>query len=283
VNAAASHDSGTFAGVGDVEIFWQAWRPAGEPRATVVLAHGASEHSGRYEHVARAFNDRGYSLWALDHRGHGRSGGRRAYIERFDYLIADLRSLIERAATELPDRKPFLLGHSMGGCVATGYAIRYDHELAGLLLSNPLATVKTAPAAAAVGRALSWVAPRLGVYQVDAGGVSNDPEEVRKYTEDPLNHHGKLPARTVAELSGEVDTFYDSASRITIPVLILYSSTDPIVAPEGSTMLAERIGSPDLKIRNWEGLKHELLNEPERDEVIGAMLDWLDAHPQGGG
>lgn len=244
----------------------------------MVLAHGLSEHSGRYEHVAAALNARGYSLWALDHRGHGRSGGRPVYVERFEELVEDLHTFVGLAGEELPDGKPFLLGHSMGGCVATGYAIRHDAELAGLLLSNPLATIKTAPGAVAAGRLLSRVAPRLGIYSVPAEGVSTDPEEVRKYVEDPLNFHGKVPARTVAELGDEVETFAEAAAAITVPVLIMYASTDPIVAPEGSEMLAERVSSEDVTIRDWPGLRHEIFNEPERDEVLAAALDWLDAH-----
>ena len=248
-----------------------------DPRATVVLAHGASEHSGRYKHVAERLNERGYSLWALDHRGHGRSKGRRVSIERFDDLVADLDSFLELAKNELPGRRPVLFGHSMGGCVATGYAIRHPEKIALLVLSNPLATVKTAPGAAAVGRLLSRVAPGFGVYSVPAEGVSRDPEEVRKYVEDPLNFHGRLPARTVAELGDEVARFPDRAVGITVPTLIMYSTTDPIVAASGSEMLAQRIGSDDVTLRNWDGLLHEILNEPERDQVIGEIADWLDA------
>jgi acylglycerol lipase len=128
-----------------------------------------------------------------------------------------------------------------------------------------------------VGRLLSRIAPRLGVYSVDAEGVSRDPEEVRKYVEDTLNFHGKVPARTVAELGNEVATFPEMAPRIDVPTLIMYSTTDPIVAPSGSEMLAERIGSDDVTLRNWDGLRHEILNEPERDQVIGEIADWLDA------
>jgi alpha-beta hydrolase superfamily lysophospholipase len=276
VPATTRHETGTFAGVGGVEIFWQAWRPEGEPRATVVLAHGASEHSGRYEHVAAALNERGYSLWALDHRGHGRSGGRRVFFESFEDVIADLDSLVDLAAAEAPGGKPVLFGHSMGGCVATGYAIRRPEKISALVLSNPLATVKTAPGAAAVGRLLSRIAPRVGIYGVPVEGVSRDPEEVRKYVEDPLNFHGKLPARTVAELSREVDGFPERAAAIAVPVLIMYSSTDPIVASSGSRMLAERVGSDDVTVRDWPGLLHEILNEPERDQVIAELCDWLD-------
>ena len=280
---AAGHQSGTFKSADGIDLFWQVWRPDGLSRATVVLAHGASEHSTRYEHVARGFNERGYSFWALDHRGHGQSGGRRVYFDSFDDVLGDLGYLLSMAAEELPDQKPFLLGHSMGGAVATAYAIRHDSELAGLILSNPVASIKTAPVEAMMGRILSRVAPKLGVYSVPAEGVSKDPEEVRKYVEDPLNYHDKLPARTVAVLAQEVDTFADAAARITVPVLIMYSSTDPIVAPEGSTMLAEKVGSADVTVRDWDGLKHEIMNEPERDQVIGEMLDWLDAHVDAGG
>ena len=226
--------------------------------------------------MAAGLNERGYSLWALDHRGHGRSGGRRVFIERFEDLVADLDSFLELAAEELPGGKPVLFGHSMGGAVATGYATRHPEKIALLVLSNPLATVKTAPAAAAVGRLLSRVAPGVGVYSVPAEGVSRDPEEVRKYVEDPLNFHGKLPARSAAELGDEVATFPERAARITVPTLIMYSTTDPIVAPVGSEMLAERIGADDVTLRDWKGLRHEILNEPERDEVIAAIADWLD-------
>lgn len=273
------NESGTFIGAEDTELFWQAWTPEAEAKAAVVLAHGASEHSGRYEHVAEAFCARGYAAWAIDHRGHGRSKGRAVYIDRFELVVADLHSLIERAREE-QGAKPYLLGHSMGGAIAIGYAIRHNDELAGLLLSNPLATIKTAPLSAALGRLLSRVAPTLGVYAVEAEGVSRDPEEVRKYEQDPLNHHGKLPARTVAELADEIAAFPERVRRITVPTLIEYSSTDPIVAPVGSRMVAERIGSEDVTVRDWEGLYHEILNEPERDEVIAEMLDWLDARTE---
>ncbi len=243
-----------------------------------MLAHGASEHSGRYAHVAAALNERGYSLWALDHRGHGRSGGHPVLIERFEDLVEDFDELVELAGAELPKAKPVVLGHSMGGTVAIGYAIRNARKLSALIVSNPVATIKTAPGTVAIGRLLARVAPKLGVYGVDADGVSRDRKEVRKYVEDPLNFHGRLPAKTVAELGNEVESFQTRVARITVPTLIMYSSTDPIVAPDGSHMLAEEIGSDDVTLRDWPGLLHEILNEPERDEVIAEIADWLDAH-----
>lgn len=256
------------------------------PRATIVLAHGVSEHSERYAHVAAGLNARGYSFYALDHRGHGRSGGRRAFVERFQALVDDLDQLVDLAAAEPADgnaQLPVLMGHSMGGAVAVGYAIRHPRKISALVLSNPVASIETAPAAVLAGRLLSRIAPGLGVYSVDPNGVSRDPEEVRRYVEDPLNFHGKLPARTVAEIGNEVATFPERAAAIDVPTLIMYSATDPIVAASGSEMLAERVGSGDVTLRNWDGLRHEILNEPERDDVIAEIADWLDARTPDGG
>jgi alpha-beta hydrolase superfamily lysophospholipase len=242
-----------------------------------VLAHGASEHSGRYAHVAAALNERGYSLWALDHRGHGRSDGKRVFVERFEYLVDDLDQLIEAAAAEKGGSPPILLGHSMGGAVAIGYATRHPDKISALVLSNAVATVDAAPAAVLTGRLLSRIAPNFGVYSVAAEGVSRDPEEVRKYVEDPLNFHGKLPARTAAEIGKEVASFPERAQRITMPALIMYSSGDKLVPASGSEMIAANAGSDDITTRDWGELYHEILNEPERDQVIAEIADWLDA------
>jgi acylglycerol lipase len=275
--AAAAHREGRFEGAGGVEIWWQVW-PVDEPRATVVLAHGAAEHSGRYTHVAKALNERGYSLWALDHRGHGHSAGRRALIDRLDNAIADLRTFIGLAREEL-GRRPFLLGHSMGGLLSTAFAIRHQEEIEGLILSGPVAALEAAsPVTLAVSFILTRVAPTVGVFGVDASEVSRDPEVVRAYEEDPLVFHGKLPVRTIAELAREVDGFPDRASAISLPTLIMHGTADRIALPAGSELLHERVSSRDNTLRMLDGLYHEILNEPEQDEVIAEIADWLDAH-----
>jgi acylglycerol lipase len=269
---------GRFEGVGGVQIYWRVWPAEGKPRATVVLSHGASEHSGRYAHVAAGLNAHGYSVWALDHRGHGRSGGHRAVIDSLDRVLADLDRFVTMASEELPGRKPFLLGHSMGGMLATAYTIRHQDRLEGLILSAPVAVLEAAsPVQRGLSRVLSRFAPTLGVYTIDSAGVSRDPEVVRDYDADPLNFHGKLPVRTVAELSAEVETFPVSARAISIPVLIMAGGADPIVPVAGSRMLAERISSKDKTLTIYGGLYHEIMNEPEQGEVIAQICDWLDA------
>src|SRR5437763_9367050 len=109
-----NHREGELEGVGGIRLYRQSWLPDGPPRAVVVIAHGAGEHSGRYSHVAARLVADGYGVYALDHRGHGHSEGSRALIDRVENAVADLDSLVELAAVDHPGAQLFLLGHSMG-------------------------------------------------------------------------------------------------------------------------------------------------------------------------
>jgi acylglycerol lipase len=275
-SVAAEHEEGRLDGARGVEIFWQAWRPPAI-RAVVVLSHGASEHSGRYAWTAERLAERGYATYAIDHRGHGRSEGPRAYVDRMDNVVADLDDLVHLAAERHPSAPIFLLGHSMGGCVALAYAIAHQDKLDGLLVSAPVAVLEAAsPATRVAGHVLSVVAPRLGVYDIDSTAVSRDPEVVRAYDADPLNYHGKLPARTVAELSSTVGRFPEQLPRLTLPLLIMHGTGDRLVPPRASDLVDARASSEDKTYIRYDGLFHEILNEPERDRVVGDIAGWLD-------
>ncbi len=274
-----NHEEDRFEGAGGVEIYWQAWLPAGAVRAVVLLAHGASEHGGRYAWVGEQLAGRGYALYALDHRGHGRSGGTRAVIDRLERAVSDIETLRARASGRHPGAPVFLLGHSMGGCLALAYALRHQDRLDGLALSGAVAAVETAsPVERVLGAVLSAVAPAVGVFEVDPKLVSRDPEVVRDYEQDPLNHHGKLPARTVAEITREVRGFHDRVPELRLPLLVMYGTADDLVVPDGSVMVHERAGSEDKRIIPYEGLYHEILNEPERGRVVEDLVAWLDQH-----
>jgi acylglycerol lipase len=274
-----THTEGRFAGEGGVEIYWQAWHPAGEPRAVIVLAHGASEHSGRYEWTAEQLNARGYAVYAIDHRGHGRSAGGRALIDRMQNAVEDLHTLVERVANEHPGRPLVLLGHSMGGAVALAYTSEHEDALDALVLTGPLAALEAAsPVQRVAGRVLSVVAPGLGVVPIDSSAVSRDPAVVKDYDEDPLNFHGKLPARTVSELARAIDTFPEAVTSFRLPLLVMHGTADRLVPIAGGEMVAERAGSEDKTFKRYDGLFHEILNEPERQQVVDDMADWLDAH-----
>jgi acylglycerol lipase len=271
-----THETGHFQGVGGNDIYWQTWLPEGNPRAVVVLAHGASEHSGRYAWTAEQLAARGYGVYALDHRGHGRSSGSRALIDRVENAVADIGTVVERATHE--HGRPFLLGHSMGGCLALAYATRRQETLAGLMLSAPLAVLEAAsPVERVAAHVLSAVVPKLGVYAIDSSTVSRDPAVVRDYDADPLNFHGRLPARTVAELANEVARFPRTIPALTLPLLVMVGTGDELVPPAASGLVYELAGSSDKTIERYDGLYHEILNEPERDQVVADLTAWLDA------
>jgi alpha-beta hydrolase superfamily lysophospholipase len=279
----SEEDSFTGAGgrAGGLRIYWQAWLPDEPPRALVLLLHGAGEHSGRYDHVADALIADGYAVYALDHRGHGHSDGPRAVLDRMASAVVDVETLRVLALDRHPQVPVYVLGHSMGGTVALAYALSHQRDaagggLAGLILSGPLAALEAAPAPMLLaGRVLSRLAPRLPLISIDASLVSRDPAVVEAYVQDPLVHHGKLPARTVGELAGTVARFPESVGILRLPTLILYGTEDRLAPPAGSQMLGERMGSEDLTVIAYPGLFHEIFNEPERDEVLAEVRDWL--------
>ena len=271
----------SFTGDAGGEIFWQSW-PASDgavAKGVVVIAHGVSEHSGRYAHVARRLTDAGYDAYALDHRGHGRSEGGSANIGRISSAVADIGTLIGIARGESEAPKAFLLGHSMGGALALEFALERQDELDGLVLSAPAASVEAASGLELLAaRALSVVTPNLGVFRVDPTAVSRDPAVVRDYESDPLNYHRKLPARTVAELAAAAEGFPGRLPALTLPLLVMVGTADRLVPPDASRMIAERAGSADKRLIEYDGLYHEILNEPEQDKVMDDLVGWLDAH-----
>ena len=107
--------------------------------------------------------------------------------------------------------------------------------------------------------------------------MSRDPAVVEAYRTDPLVHHGKLPARTAVQLADAVAALPATVARITVPTLVLYGEADALCPPSGSVMVGERIASADLAVKGYDGLAHEILNEPEREIVLDDICGWLAA------
>jgi alpha-beta hydrolase superfamily lysophospholipase len=269
--------TGNFDGRGGVRIHYRTWLPEGEAKAVLVISHGAGEHGARYGHNATRLVDAGYAVYAPDHRGHGESG-KGAQIDRMANAVADLHTMVELARSEQPGRRLYLLGHSMGGCIAIEYAFAHQDALDGLVLSNPVAALEAAsPVQRIAGRILSAIAPGVGVFGVESDLISRDPAVVADYDADPLVHHGKLPARTVAELARAVDRFEERAPEITVPLLLLSAPDEQLVPAHGGRMIHERASSQDKTIKEYPGLRHEILNEPEWPQVTDDLRDWLDS------
>jgi len=223
--------------------------------------------------------DRGFAVYALDHRGHGHSPGRRANIQRFGYVVEDLHALVRRAAAENPGLPVSLIGHSMGGAIALECALRHPQAQRQLVLSAPaLASGEDVPPLKiALARLLSVLLPNAGALTLPAEALSRDPEVVRAYEEDPLVYRGAIPARTLAELFKAMKSFPDSAPGLEVPVLVLHGTGDTVVPLAAVEGVLARLGPVDKTIHRYEGLYHEVFNEPERERVIADLLDWLDA------
>jgi alpha-beta hydrolase superfamily lysophospholipase len=267
-----------FQGCGDTNLYGQAWLPEALPRALIVISHGLGEHGGRYLELAGRLVDKDFAVYAIDHRGHGRSGGPRANIGRFDQVVSDLGTFIGTAQRQHPGLPVILLGHSMGGAVALGCALKHESALRALVLSAPaLAVAETPPLFKRLTvRTLSALRPDTGVMTIPPSAISRDSSVVRSYEADPLVFHGAIPARTVAELLDAMDSLQQCAHELRVPVLIQHGSADELVPLAAAHPVYQRLGLERRRtIRIYDGLYHEIYNEPERERVIGDLVSWL--------
>jgi alpha-beta hydrolase superfamily lysophospholipase len=269
-----------FPGMRDTTLHAQAWLPEGEPRAVLVISHGLAEHGGRYAALAERLVGRNYAVYALDHRGHGRSPGGRANIERFAYVVSDLGTFVGRAQRQHPGHPAFLIGHSMGGAIALGCALQFPDALKGLVLSAPALSIgeEVSVLKSWLVRLLSAVAPGVGALTLPASAISRDPAVVSAYERDPLVYRGSIPARTLAELLAAMKDFPERVPRLRVPVLVQHGTADKLVPYDANRPIYAALGQPKLRaIRTYDGLFHEIYNEPERDRVIGDLEAWLEA------
>lgn len=257
-----------------------AWTPETSPRAVVLLSHGLAEHAGRYAHVAAAFNARGYAVYAPDHRGHGRSGGLRAYLADFDQAMTDFKLVYDRAQAAHPGLKLFLYGHSFGTLIALSFCLRHPDALAGAIITGtPLAVESaTAPVLVALAPVLSAFIPTAPLAPLAAEGISRDSAVVAAYRDDPLVYHGNVRARMGNHILQASRQIKARAAELRLPLLILHGAADPICPAAGSAELYQRASSPDKTLKIYPELYHEIHNEPERAAVLDDMLAWLDAH-----
>ncbi|MCZ6828656.1 MAG: lysophospholipase [Gammaproteobacteria bacterium] len=269
---------GRLQGANNASIYFQCWEPEHAVRAVFVLAHGAAEHSGRYDIFGNHFAARGYTVAALDHPGHGRSEGTPGHVEHFDDYIETLHNFQQQLCSDYPGVPQILLGHSMGGLIGTLYLLRHQDAFIGCVLSGPAIKTELKPGflQMLVIRFLSAFFPKTGVLQLDASGVSRDPEEVARYINDPLNYSGKLSARLVAELFQAMENIQTRVAEIKLPLLLLHGGADVMASPEGSRFLDANVSSRDKTLNIYPGLYHEIFNEPEREQVFADILVWCE-------
>lgn len=272
------HAEGRCTGHGGVQLFCQSWRPETESTAVVVVVHGLKDYSDRYADFASALVQRGYAVHAFDLRGHGDSAGERVWIESFDDYLADLDLFIRRVRAEEPGKKLFLFGHSMGGAIVTLHALTAKTKPDGLITSAAALKDDASPLLTGPVKFLSWVAPRAAVFELNNADFSRDPKVVASMTSDPLVYNTKAPARTAAEILGAIARIRSGAKDLTIPLWAMHGGLDKVTPPAGSQELVAAAGSTDKTMKLYEGLVHDLLHEPERQQVINDVGAWIDQH-----
>ena len=274
------HKEGKFKGYKGLKLYYQCWLPDKKPKAVLLVAHGLAEHSARYKNLVDYFVPKGYAVYALDHRGHGKSEGTRSYVDNFNDYLIDLKTFFDVVRKDNKNAKIFLFGHSLGGTIATAYAVEHQKDLAGLILSGSslVPTSSVSPALLAMAGIISALLPKMGVTLLDASAISRDKAVVDAYVDDPLVFRGKVPARTGAELARMWKQLPGQMPRIKLPVLIMHGFADQLADPRGSKLLFERVGSKDKTLKLYDNCYHEICNEPEREQVFVDMETWLTKH-----
>lgn len=256
--------------------------PCAAPRGTVLIVHGLGEHAGRHAPVAAALNGWGWNVVAHDQRGHGRSGGARGRIDRDDALLEDLALVIDTVRAAQPGRL-VLLGHSMGGLIASRFvaeALRpqpaaWSRGVDALVLSSPALAADMNAVQKLLLATLGRLAPELAVRNgLKPAWVSRDAAVVKAYVADPLVHDRITPrlARFILDSGELVRTL---APRWRVPTLLMWAGADRCVAPRGSAEFAAAAPQAVVQARGFEGLAHEIFNEPEREQVMARLGEWI--------
>lgn len=261
-------------------LYGQYWSHGDDPKAVICLVHGMGEHSSRYEHVAAFMNAGGYAVVAMDHRGHGKSQGKKGHTPSYNNLLDDIDSLIKKANELFPGKPVFLYGHSMGGNLVLNYGIRRQPAgIRGIIATDPYLTLAFEPPAwkVSLGKTFAGIFPGLSqATGLDTKALSRDPEVVKKYENDPLVHD-KMTARFFVEVHFAGPYAIEHAAELKLPALIMHGTGDKITSFKGSEEFARK-AHPNVQLKLWEGLYHEIHNEPEKDEVMQYTLNWLNKH-----
>lgn len=268
-----------FKGRGNLDLFYQCWFPASEPRAVLIVINGLADHSGRYANLANYFAAEGYAVYSYDHRGHGKSDGLRCFVERFSDFQADLKTFVDIVRAGNGNARIFIIGHSMGATITLSHAVLHQGDLTGLLLSATSLKIGRAvsPVLIALAGILSFLAPKMGTTVLDAAAISRDRSVVEAYVNDPLVYRCRIPARLGAELIKTMRQLPDRIPEINLPMLVMHGSADRLSDPEGSRLLYHLAGSSDKTLKIYPGCYHEIFNEPMREQVFQDMKIWLSA------
>lgn len=266
----------SFEGIGGLKIHTRKWQPEGAPRAVVVISHGFNSHSGQYIGVGEQFAAAGLVTYALDHRGRGQSEGERFYVDKFTDFTGDLATFISAAKAENPGLPVFLLGHSAGGVIACGYTLEHQDQIDGLICESFAFKLPVPGLVLAALKGVAYLAPHLHVFALNNKDFSRDQAVVDSMNADPLIKGESQPAETAAEMIRADQMLEKCFPMITLPVFIIHGSEDKATMPAGSQFFYDTAGSTDKTLKIYEGHYHDLLNDVDKEIVMGDIQKWID-------
>ncbi|UJR83023.1 alpha/beta hydrolase [Sandaracinus amylolyticus] len=268
----------TIASADGTEIFVRSWQPPGAPRAVLAVVHGFKSHSGLYDWAGPRLAETGLAVYALDLRGHGKSGGERLYAEKMSELTDDVDALVKLARSRHPGLAVFVLGHSAGGVISCMYVLEHQKELAGFICESFAHEVPAPDFVLAVLKGLSHITPHAHVLKLEDEGYSRDAKFVERIKNDPLIPKIAYPALTVAEMVRADERLKQGDfANITLPVLILHGTADRVTLPRGSERFQEMGGSADKTLKLYPDHFHDLLNDFGREGVLTDITQWIGA------
>ncbi len=250
------------------------------PKAAILIVHGYAEHAGRYDHVAKFFNENKIAVRSFDLRGHGLSKGERANVDNFEYFIDDLATITQSFRSDYDNVPLFVLGHSMGGLILSIAAAKNKiANIENIILSNPAFDISSnqPKILVAIIRFLAKILPNIQTVKLDSKFISRDKEVRDKYDHDPLVYRGGSKPKMINEFDNAGKWIRENASQIKQNLYLNYSKSDKVVYPFASEDFFKNISSSDKKLTEYPGLYHELLNEPEKLEVMNNVLDWINS------
>lgn len=272
-------EEGTFKSGDGLELYYQSWLPDGDLKAVIVIIHGMGEHGGRYQHVVNGLVPQGYAIYAADHRGHGRSPGKRMFVNSWDDYLNDLGIFVKWVREQWAGRPFFLYGHSMGGNITLNYVLRHPDGYNGIIASAPaVGKLDVPPILALLSKMLSRLAPAMQVKTgLELTDISRDPVEAKAYGDDPLVQGFATP-RFGVEIAKAAEWAMEHAAEIKPPLLLIHGDNDNIVNVAASRNFYAKVQQPDKKLIIYEGGVHESHNDIHRDQVIADVEEWLEGH-----
>lgn len=281
MNLKYSHRTGTFSGQRDAAIFFQTRIPtSGRLRGIIVLLHGLGEHSDRYFHIYERLLTEGYGFYALDHRGFGRSDGKRGHVDQFEDYLKDAGNLIRMAREAYPGLPLILYGHSMGGLISLAYAMKYGSDIDYLAIASPPIGTPDPPGGKATLSMVTILSRFFPRFTLDSKGdprkITRDQVEVDRKKIDPLCHT-RITLKWIAEFFKAQGQVAKAPLRLRVPSLLMLQGTgDIVVSPESAQSFFKGVKVKDKMFRSYPGYYHELHNDLEREIPLNDIADWLN-------